>query len=36
MLLAIDTASRKIGIALYDGVEVLHETVWYSHSNHTT
>jgi tRNA threonylcarbamoyl adenosine modification protein YeaZ len=36
MLLAIDTASRKIGIALYDGVEVLHETIWYSHSHHTS
>lgn len=35
MLLAIDTASRKIGIALYDGVEVLHEAVWVSHSHHT-
>lgn len=35
MLLAIDTASRKIGIALYDGVEVLHEAVWVSHSRHT-
>jgi len=36
MLLAIDSASRKIGIALYDGVEVLHEAVWYSHGHHTT
>jgi tRNA threonylcarbamoyladenosine biosynthesis protein TsaB len=35
MLLAIDCASRKIGIALYDGVEVLHEAVWYSLSRHT-
>ncbi len=35
MLLAIDTASRKIGIALYDGVEVLHEAIWASHSRHT-
>jgi tRNA threonylcarbamoyladenosine biosynthesis protein TsaB len=35
MLLAIDCASRKIGIALYDGVEVLHEAVWDSLSRHT-
>jgi tRNA threonylcarbamoyladenosine biosynthesis protein TsaB len=35
MLLAIDSASRKIGIALYDGVEVLHEAIWHSHSHHT-
>jgi tRNA threonylcarbamoyladenosine biosynthesis protein TsaB len=35
MLLAIDCASRKIGIALYDGVEVLYEAVWYSLSRHT-
>jgi len=35
MLLAIDCASRKIGIALYDGVEVLHEAVWHSLSRHT-
>jgi len=35
MLLAIDTASSKIGIALYDGVEVLHEAVWLSPYRHT-
>jgi tRNA threonylcarbamoyladenosine biosynthesis protein TsaB len=35
MLLAIDCASRKIGIALYDGVEVIHEAVWHSLSRHT-
>ena len=35
MLLAIDCASRKMGVALYDGVEVLHEAVWQSLSRHT-
>lgn len=35
MLLAIDCATRKIGIALYDGIEVLHEAVWHSRSHHT-
>ena len=35
MLLAIDTATSKIGIALYDGVEVLHEAVWLSPYRHT-
>jgi tRNA threonylcarbamoyladenosine biosynthesis protein TsaB len=35
MLLAIDCASRKMGVALYNGVEVLHEAVWQSLSRHT-
>jgi len=35
MLLAIDTATRRIGIALYDGVQVLHEAVWQSPFRHT-
>lgn len=35
MLLALDTATRKIGIALYDGVEILHEAVWQSPFHHT-
>ncbi len=35
MLLAIDTATRKIGIALYNEVEVLHEAVWQSPYRHT-
>ncbi len=35
MLLAIDSATRKIGIALYDGVEVIHEAVWFSKNRHT-
>jgi tRNA threonylcarbamoyladenosine biosynthesis protein TsaB len=35
MLLAIDTATSKIGIALFDGVTVLHEAVWQSPYRHT-
>lgn len=35
MLLAIDTSTRWVGLALYDGLQVLGETVWQSHSNHT-
>jgi tRNA threonylcarbamoyladenosine biosynthesis protein TsaB len=35
MLLAIDSATSKIGIALYDGVEVLHEAVWQSVNRHS-
>ena len=36
MLLAIDTATSKIGIALFDGLSVLHEAVWQSPYRHTT
>lgn len=35
MLLAIDSATRKIGIALYDGVQVVNEAVWHSRNRHT-
>jgi tRNA threonylcarbamoyladenosine biosynthesis protein TsaB len=35
MILAIDTSTRWVGLALYDGAQVLGETVWQSHSNHT-
>jgi tRNA threonylcarbamoyladenosine biosynthesis protein TsaB len=35
MLLAIDSATRKMGIALYDGVQVLHEAVWSSVNRHS-
>ena len=35
MLLAIDTATRKIGLALYDGVEVRTEATWQSQFRHT-
>jgi tRNA threonylcarbamoyladenosine biosynthesis protein TsaB len=35
MLLAIDTSTRTVGIALYDGTQVVGETVWTSHDYHT-
>ncbi len=35
MLLALDTSTRTVGIALYDGVQVVSETVWNSHDYHT-
>jgi tRNA threonylcarbamoyladenosine biosynthesis protein TsaB len=35
MLLAIDTSTRAVGVALYDGAQVLGETVWNSQDYHT-
>ena len=35
MLLALDTSTRTIGVALYDGVQVLSESVWNSKDYHT-
>ena len=35
MLLAIDTSTRAVGVALYDGIQVLGETVWTSQDYHT-
>lgn len=35
MLLAIDTSTRTVGIAIYDGVQVLCENTWTSHDYHT-
>lgn len=35
MLLAIDTSTAQIGLALYDGVNVPGELVWQSHLHHT-
>jgi tRNA threonylcarbamoyladenosine biosynthesis protein TsaB len=35
VLLAVDTSSRIIGVALYDGLRVLGETVWASDDYHT-
>lgn len=35
MLLALDTSSRMIGIALYDGFQVLSEYLWSSPDYHT-
>lgn len=36
MLLAIDTATKMLGLALYDGSEILNESIWYSNNHHTT
>ena len=35
MLLAIDTSTRNVGIAIYDGSQVLSETIWASQDFHT-
>lgn len=35
MLLAIDTSTRAIGVALHNGNQVLNETVWISRDFHT-
>lgn len=35
MLLAIDTSTRVVGIALYDGIRVLSESTWWSKDFHT-
>lgn len=35
MLLAIDTSTRFVGVALYNGAQVLGEEVWSSHDYHT-
>lgn len=35
LLLALDTSTRTVGLALYDGVQVLNETIWTSQDYHT-
>lgn len=35
MLLAVDTSTQWIGLALYDGVQVTGEVVWKTQSHHT-
>ena len=35
MLLAVDTSTQSIGVALYDGVQILSEMVWVSDQYHT-
>lgn len=35
MLLAIDTASRLMSLALHDGRQVLYEATWHTANNHT-
>jgi tRNA threonylcarbamoyladenosine biosynthesis protein TsaB len=35
MLLAVDTSTRIVGVALYDGISVLSEVAWISKNHHT-
>lgn len=35
MLLALDTATRTVGIAIHDGTQVLAECTWRSHGHHS-
>lgn len=35
MLLAVDTSTPQIGLALYDGAQVLAESIWTSKARHT-
>jgi tRNA threonylcarbamoyladenosine biosynthesis protein TsaB len=35
ILLALDTSTRTVGLALYDGAEVLSEATWTSREHHT-
>lgn len=35
MLLAVDTSTSQIGLGLYDGTQVIAESIWYSHQHHT-
>lgn len=36
MLLAVDTSTAQVGLALYDGVQVAGELLWHSRHHHTT
>lgn len=36
MLLALDTSTRQMSIAVYDGTQVLNEATWKSNFHHTT
>jgi tRNA threonylcarbamoyladenosine biosynthesis protein TsaB len=35
MLLAIDTSTRRVGLAIYDGAQVISESTWQSQNHHT-
>ena len=35
MILAIDTSTARLGIAVFNGVEILGETCWTSPNRHT-
>jgi tRNA threonylcarbamoyladenosine biosynthesis protein TsaB len=36
MLLAVDTSTAQVGLALYDGVQIPSEMTWTTHQHHTT
>jgi len=36
MLLAVDTSTTQVGIALYDGTQVIGESLWHGKLRHTT
>lgn len=36
MLLAVDTSTAQVGLALYDGTQVLGEMIWTTRQHHTT
>lgn len=36
MLLAVDTSTTQVGLALYDGVQVIGESLWHGKLRHTT
>jgi len=36
MLLAVDTSTAQVGLALYDGIQVLGEMTWTTRQHHTT
>jgi tRNA threonylcarbamoyladenosine biosynthesis protein TsaB len=35
MLLAVDTSTQTMGLALFDGTQVVGEMIWQSHNHHT-
>ncbi len=35
LLLALDTSTRSVGMALYNGAQIIHEAIWFSHDHHT-
>ena len=35
MLLAVDTSTRSIGLALYDDTAVISERIWQTRNHHT-
>ena len=35
ILLALDTSTRAVGVALFDGAQIINETSWLSHDHHT-